>query len=243
MKRKHEMSSRDYATELVEAYILDNGLQPHDRLPSERDMCRMWDLNRTTLRNAIQRLVDDGALYCRMGSGTFVAPPKMIRDLQDVKGFSEAARENGRIAGSRLIHLGIQEAGKAMTRRLRVPLGSPVLVIRRLRTLDGEPCSVETTHINAALCPGLESYDFSSESLFDIMRDRYGLKPYKGEEKLTVTALDSTEAELLGVEEGSPAFYQSGIVEDAEGTVIEHFKAVVLSSQIRFATELTGQGR
>ena len=89
MKRRHPMSSRDHATELVESYILDMGLRPGDRLPSERDMCRMWDLNRTTLRNAIQRLVSDGVLYCRMGSGTYVAQPKLVRNLQDVKGFSE----------------------------------------------------------------------------------------------------------------------------------------------------------
>ena len=71
------MSSRDFATELVESYIIDNKLKPGDRLPSERDMCRMWDLNRTTLRNAIQRLVSDGMLYCRMGSGTYVSKPKL----------------------------------------------------------------------------------------------------------------------------------------------------------------------
>ena len=50
MKRKHAMSSRDFATELVESYIQEQGLKPDDRLPSERDMCAMWNLNRTTLR-------------------------------------------------------------------------------------------------------------------------------------------------------------------------------------------------
>lgn len=160
MKRRHPMSSRDHATELVESYILDMGLRPGDRLPSERDMCRMWDLNRTTLRNAIQRLVSDGVLYCRMGSGTYVAQPKLVRNLQDVKGFSEAVRETGRTPGARLVYCRQCEADKAITKRLHVSLGSPVVELCRVRTIDGVPVAMETTCLNEHLFPDIERYDF-----------------------------------------------------------------------------------
>lgn len=238
MKRKHAMSSRDFATELVESYIIDNDLQPNDRLPSERDMCAMWDLNRTTLRNAIQRLVDDGVLYCRMGSGTFVAQPKFVRNLQDVYGFSDAVRRGGRVPGARLVYGEIQEADKSATRHLHVPLGTRVFALQRVRTIDGEPCSIETTIVNAQNCKGLEDHDFERESLFDVLRDEYGITASSGEERISVTTLDPIEAELLGKEEGHPVILKSGLMLAANGDPVEYYKTVALSEKLRFATEL-----
>ena len=51
---------RDEATEHIECYILEKKLPPHAKLPSERDMCSMWNFNRTTLRSAIKRLIVEG---------------------------------------------------------------------------------------------------------------------------------------------------------------------------------------
>ena len=232
------MSSRDFATELVESYIIDNKLKPGDRLPSERDMCRMWDLNRTTLRNAIQRLVSDGMLYCRMGSGTYVSKPKLERNLQAVIGFSEAAVEAGRVPSSKLVFSGVIEADKSTTRRLRVPLGTKVFELCRVRSIDGETVSVETTHLSVSRFPDLLDHDFSTESLFKIISEEYGVNIDSGEEKVSVTTLDDQEALLLGHPEGEPAFFQSGVIYDEEGVPIEYFKNVVLSQYVRFACEL-----
>lgn len=241
MKRKHAMSSRDFATELLESYIVDNELQPDDRLPSEREMCAMWDLNRTTLRNAIQRLVDNGVLYCRMGSGTFVARPKLVRNLQDVYGFSEAVRLAGRVPGSRMVYSGIQEADKLIARNLQVPLGTEVFILRRVRLIDGVPCSIETSYVNTRRCKGIEQHDFGRESLFDVLRWEYGIKAASGDERISVTTLDAVEAELLGMEEGHPAIFKSGLMLGADGEPFEYYRTISLSEFVQYATEMTAR--
>lgn len=240
MRRDFSMGSRDYATELVEGLIAERELKAHDRLPSERDMCEMWDLNRTTLRNAIRRLVANGTLYSKVGSGTYVAPKKFVRDLHDVKGFSEAAIAAGHQTEATVLSFEICEADKAVTRKLHVPLGSKTYVIRRVRSIDGAPAMIETTHLNAALFPGLEKHDFSTESLFRVMREEYGLIPVEGDEKLSVTQLDEFEAGVFDKPVGSPAFFQTGVIVDEEGTPLEYFKTVAPSERIRFACELVG---
>ena len=238
MSRKHTISSRDLATELVESYIIESGLQPNDRLPSEREMCAMWDLNRTTLRNAIQRLVDSGVLYCRMGSGTFVSPPKLVRNLQDVHGFSEAVREAGRVPGARLVYAVLREADKTIMRNLRVPLGTEVFDVKRVRTIDGIPCSIETTIVNMRGCKGIEQHDFEKESLFDVLYQEYGIRATSGDERISVTTLDAIEAELLNMEEGHPAIYKSGFMSDDNGEPVSCYRTTALSEHVRYATEM-----
>ena len=85
---------RERAMEQIEAYILQNGLKAGDSLPPEREMCRMWDLNRSTLRSAIARLEASGRLVSVQGSGTRLTP-RFRRTLQDLQSFTEYARDGG----------------------------------------------------------------------------------------------------------------------------------------------------
>lgn len=54
-------------------------------IPSERELCSREGLSRTTVRRAIQLLVDEGVLYRVPGSGTYVghAAPLTIEPLQE----------------------------------------------------------------------------------------------------------------------------------------------------------------
>ena len=45
MKEKNQNRSRDEAVEKIECYIIENKLKPHAKIPSERDMCDMWNIN------------------------------------------------------------------------------------------------------------------------------------------------------------------------------------------------------
>ena len=232
------MSLRDQITELVEALIIDRGLEPGDKLPSEREMCEMWGLNRMTLRNALKRLADYGVVESKVGLGTFVAEPKMVRNLQDTKGFSQAVTEAGHVPSRRVIYSDLAEANKFVVRHLRVMLASPVLILKRVNLLDGSPVSVETSWINARNCEGIEKHDFSVESVYQTLENVYGIVPTMGSEKIDVTKIDDDEAELLGVEVGASAYFQSGLIQDQDGKPLEYFKCVVLPEHLTFATEM-----
>ena len=48
-------------------------LQPGDRLPSERELCKQFGVGRTSIREALKPLITMGVLKGRVGNGTFVA--------------------------------------------------------------------------------------------------------------------------------------------------------------------------
>ena len=76
-----KISPRTEALERLENFIAVNHLAAHTRIPSERDLCEMWALNRTTLRFAVDALVAQGKLYRKKGFGTYVSEPKQVRNL------------------------------------------------------------------------------------------------------------------------------------------------------------------
>ncbi len=57
----------------LETMILEGSLKPGQRLPSERELSKRFDVSRPSLREAIQKLVARGLLHSRQGGGTYVA--------------------------------------------------------------------------------------------------------------------------------------------------------------------------
>ncbi len=62
----------DAIAEELENNILQGVLVPGERLPSERDLAKQMEVSRPSLRDAIQKLENNGLLESRQGGGTFV---------------------------------------------------------------------------------------------------------------------------------------------------------------------------
>src|ERR1700751_2529430 len=91
----------------VENVIIDriaNGsLAPGPRLPSEDSLVQEYAVSRTTIRAAIQSLVQRGLVEIRRGKGTFVTHPKITQELTELTGFVEDMQALGRRATAKVL--------------------------------------------------------------------------------------------------------------------------------------------
>lgn len=56
----------------IEDAIIDKTFQPGQKLPTEKEMCEMFAVSRTALREALQMLSARGLINVRKGSGTYI---------------------------------------------------------------------------------------------------------------------------------------------------------------------------
>jgi GntR family transcriptional regulator len=63
--------------EILHQQIASGRFRVGDSLPSEGELCRMFDVSRIVVRQALEVLEDDGEIVRRQGKGTFVAEPKL----------------------------------------------------------------------------------------------------------------------------------------------------------------------
>ena len=117
-------------------------LAPGDRLPTERDLAADYGVSRMTVRQALQSLEARGVLRRTIGrnGGSFVAQPKLERDLGTFSGLSAAARTAGRRCRAR-----------ACSRRAR--RGASIEIVR-VRYADGEPFALERSSLSGGAVPG-----------------------------------------------------------------------------------------
>jgi GntR family transcriptional regulator len=63
--------------EILHQQIASGRFRVGDPLPSEGELCRMFDVSRIVVRQALEVLEDDGEVVRMQGKGTFVAEPKL----------------------------------------------------------------------------------------------------------------------------------------------------------------------
>jgi GntR family transcriptional regulator len=115
------------------------------RLPSEPDLAQDLGVSRSSLRAAIALLEEDGLLRSLHGSGTYVTHKPLLRnDLSRNFGVSAMIAATGLEPGTRLGHSGVEPAPADVASAFGIPTGSPVSVLRRVRTASGRPV-VDTT--------------------------------------------------------------------------------------------------
>lgn len=216
---------KELATEYLENYILEHNLKAHDKLPPEREMSQMWNINRITLRSAIASMEAAGRLYSIQGRGTMVAP-RFVRTLQNLESFTKYASGYAEDYETRLLSFSIVECDKHLAQRFQRMLGEKLYRITRLRFIEGVPIMIENAFIPCALAPGLEEHDLVKGSLFAILEDTYGLIMDHGEEKASITAVNAEEAEYLNIEPDSPAFWIVSITRDPSDVVVEYCRTV-----------------
>jgi GntR family transcriptional regulator len=95
---------------LLQAQIESGELLPETQLPSERELCERYGVSRTTVRNALAQLINQGLVYTAVGKGNYVAPPRLVDNLQPFHSFTESMRQRGMQASSKLLEAKVEDA-------------------------------------------------------------------------------------------------------------------------------------
>jgi GntR family transcriptional regulator len=214
---------RHKAWEGVADAIRQGGYGPGGRLPPERELAERLDVSRSTLRLALHDLERAGVVVRRpgRGGGTFVAAPKVERDLGSFTGLGEYIRRQGLVAGARVIAVALTPAGPQVAGALRLGPDEPVVAVTRVRLADGEPIALERSSFPATRFPGLAEHALGG-SLYDLLRERYGEAPVRAVERIEPVAAEDEHAALLDVPPGTPLLAVERVAYNAAGEPIEH---------------------
>jgi len=213
--------------------------QPGDQLPSEPDLCEIYGVSRTVVRQALREMELKGLIIRRKGKGTFVAEPKIIESLvQKLTGFYEDMFNRGHRPVSKVLHHEIEPVSAKVARYLSLKHGDKVFNIERLRLIDGEPIVLVTTYIPFSLCPQLSGYDLSNQSLYAIIENEFGFVLSHGWRTIEAVAANEREADLLQVDQRAPLILLDSVTYLEDGTPIEYYHAVHRGDRSRFEVSL-----
>lgn len=204
--------------------IFDNEF-PAKKLPDERTLTSQYGVSRSSIKRALNVLANEGIVFKKRGSGTFVNPLYLKnRSLFNYEGsnlgVTDSMRANGKRPGIKVLDFSVIPATKEMQTDLFLASEDFVYRIRRLRLLDDQPVMIETGYIPIKIVPEL-SRTIVSGSIFNYLEDKKNQTVTKS--FLSIEAQPSTkeDQELLNLSSNEPVGVMSGIFFLDDGTPFE----------------------
>ena len=191
-----------------------------------------------TIRAALADLAVSGIVYSSRGRGTFVAEKKVEQPLRGLTSFTEDVQARGQHPTSRLIETVVVPAALELAHVFGVEAGAPLVRVKRVRLADDLPLAIETTHVLQRLCPGLETHDFGTESMYATLRGVYGISPAYARQSIEAATPTAEERALLDLPPHTPVLRMSRVTKVADGTVVEFVRATYRGDRYLLTVEL-----
>lgn len=216
---------------------LIRAMPPGAPVPPERELAQRHGASRTTVRQALAELVVEGRLLRMRGKGTFVAIPKVAQVLE-LASYTEGMRAHGVRPQTLLLDTSYIAADSELAGLLAIEPGSRVLRIHRLRLADGEPMSVDASHLSARRFPGLRRNLSRRPSLYEALAADYGVQIVQAQETIETVLADPGDAALLGVDVGLPLLLLSRQAFDQTGAPVEWAQSRYRGDRYKLVTRL-----
>jgi GntR family transcriptional regulator len=225
---------------VLKAEIESGRWRPGEQIPTESQLVENFGVSKITVRQALQNLVDLGYIRREHGRGTFVSKRKFDEGPRELTSFSEEMKGHSLTASSRILSQAVENFEGRVAESLGLPAGSPVLVLKRLRLANGEPLSVQTAHIPAALVPGFQLDERSS--LYEELQTRYHLYAARAKETYVAATAEPPVSKLLRIRSGSAVFQVERITFLPNDRPFEFVQSTIRGDRYSIVLDLVKRG-
>ena len=225
----------------TQQYLLDliehGTYEPGEKLPSEKQLSAQLGISRSTLREALLNLEQEGVVLRRHGVGTFVAPGyehRLESGLERLESILELAARQGfqvRIEG-----LDVRQilADAKLGERLQVPSGTELTGVRRAILVDETPVAYMVDFVLSSILPPDEVDDTFNGSVLDLLKEKELAEIAQVVAHIVAMTADRTLGERLKVKRGQPLLLMEETVFAGDGEIVEFSRNYFVPDHFQF---------
>ncbi len=187
----------------LKAKIEHNQWHKGDKLPTELELSRQYDVSRITIRKALDSLVKSGYIVRRSGKGTFVTNEKIQRPISGASSFTEICHAMGLAAGAKTIKSVFEPPDEMDKTFLGLNDDNRIICIERIRSADQVPVSVEISHFKEDFS-FLLSEDLTNRSMYDLIRSKHHIEFDCSRKTIEIVFATYELSQYLNVSNGYP---------------------------------------
>lgn len=203
--------------------IKDNVYTIGDAIPTENELVEYYHISRSTVRQAISELVQEGWLTRKASKGTFVTKPEQKSSfIRSFEPFYQQITRLGKTPRTELIDLNVITPTSEIAEKLNLTADQKVISMFRRRFADDIPMVTFQNFIPYDLCSFILSYDFKIHSLYELLMTNQDTQI--ANTKTIVSAMNATaeDIDLLHVKVNTPMLYFNNISTTTNGTIIDY---------------------
>ena len=201
----------------------------HSRIPSEFALSDSFSVSRVTVRKALEALESEGLLERFQGRGTYVALPRIAKNLSSVTSFHETCMMMGLQPSTKVIRTEMVEMTERDKHYFSDFHSSKLLEMTRLCLADNEPVMVEKNRYAPSLS-WLRGEELT-DSVYTILKQK-GIEPDRGSHEISLRYAEN--ACLLNITPGEALLYVFEAIRDKKGRMIHLSEQYVRGDRFTF---------
>lgn len=227
----------------VRDWIYQGSYKPGSRLPTEEELCRLFDVSRITTRKAVDMLVDEQLVLRQPGRGTFVvedlADAPVIGEMDQLLRKVERLGKTSRVAQAEVTEM---EADPETAHDLDLPPGARVQRASHVRLTDKHPIGYVITYIPASLKVRFDLSELNESPMLNLL-ERKGVDIASADQVISATLADARLASLLSTTVGAPLVHIRLVVFDSQRQPVERLVAWYRGDYYHHHVHLTRKAR
>jgi len=200
---------------------INNGdLVEDELLPTEFEFQRLVGISRTTIRQALGELENEGYIKRERRQGTKVYTKKIITQGNILTGFSEDTKIRGSVPSSKTLELDYIFPPKKIIELSGFGSQEKVWFIKRLRYADNEPVGIHDLYIPPNL--NIAPIDLKNMiSYYELLIGKLNLPPIRATETLMAMSATTKEAGFLKIRKGAPVLQIYRVTYSTSDQIVE----------------------
>ncbi|MGM0904808.1 MAG: GntR family transcriptional regulator [Bacillota bacterium] len=220
-------------TDILRKDIEDGKFKKGEKIPTEIELSKLYNVSRITVRNALEELAKENLLIRKQGKGTFVNTEKLSRGINGLQSFSDMCREIGSKPGAKVIKCIIEDANDKDIEVLELEPGSKIIVIERIRYADNLPVALEISRLPERFTFLLEE-DLNDTSMFSILDEKYGIVLTNPRKTIELVFATYEMSRYLNISQGHPLLSISSVSSDKEGVPSHRSMQFIVADKFKF---------
>lgn len=206
---------------ILEDEIMKN--QYDGKIPGEMELMKRFSVSRSTIRQALRTLVDDGLLEKQHGKGTFVSLKPVNEWLGSFSPYDKIIRDMGMEPNIKLVKQNFTNSPKEIGDVLD---SDEFYHIQRIRYANNIPIGIENQYYSFEIGEKISKYELNNESTYHLLEDEIGFKLWEAEQIITARKAEKEECKLLEIDESLWLLFIERNNYNLDGKLIEYEQSV-----------------
>lgn len=194
--------------------------RPGDLLPAESALARRFDVNRHTVRRALDELVAAGMVTRHQGRGTQVVDRRLDYAVNAASKVTQNLAEQGLATQTQCLEQGLHVPPEAIAQRFGRHPGEPLLCVDTLRHVDDAPVLLLRHWFDDRRLPGW-THRYRGGSTRALLNQHYDLRLHRRRVRIEAGSANRDDTRLLHCPLNAPLLQLTSDNVDADGALVE----------------------
>lgn len=217
----------------IKYMLTEQNYRPGDKLPSERELAAAFNVQRLTIRGALNLLLADNTIIAKPRSGYYMAPGRILINTRDFS-MDYRSAQTGQPLASTLLTFRKRRVGLRLSGKMLLPEDAVVYQIDKLLSEASEPVCLSHIYLPESVYPGLTREQAASDSILSLLAAGEQIQIEKSNQRVTLVYANEEEGRLLSLTPGAPVMKYKGLMYVSLGRLAVFFEQIMPNNRFAF---------